>query len=282
MRSGTLQYLHVSEFGKICAQYPDKAREIVTGALNTVEANQFIVIESTAEGQDGAFYRLCQEARERAASGKPVSELDWRFHFFPWWREPAYALPRDPVPIGEEYQRYFEKLEAEGIGLTQGQKAWYVKKDRTMEADMRREYPSTPDEAFEQALEGAYFSTQLAIATKHGRIGAFPVDPRYLVNSFWDLGRNDLNTMWLHQFVAGHHRFVGYYENSGDRKSTRLNSSHLVISYAVFCLKKKKKTKITGEQSVQPDGGERKDKKRRRGKPGTERQATATQEERCA
>src|SRR2546426_7929228 len=29
----------------------------------------------------------------------------------------------------------------------------------------------------------------------------------------------------------------------GDRKSTRLNSSHLVISYAVFCLKKKKKNK---------------------------------------
>src|SRR2546426_5050200 len=30
-----------------------------------------------------------------------------------------------------------------------------------------------------------------------------------------------------------------------DRKSTRLNSSHLVISYAVFCLKKKKKKRIT-------------------------------------
>src|SRR5256885_6870272 len=28
-----------------------------------------------------------------------------------------------------------------------------------------------------------------------------------------------------------------------DRKSTRLNSSHLVISYAVFCLKKKKKSR---------------------------------------
>src|SRR5258708_9175677 len=28
----------------------------------------------------------------------------------------------------------------------------------------------------------------------------------------------------------------------GDRKSTRLNSSHQIISYAVFCLKKKKKT----------------------------------------
>src|SRR5438552_16062196 len=30
----------------------------------------------------------------------------------------------------------------------------------------------------------------------------------------------------------------------GDRKSTRLNSSHQIISYAVFCLKKKKKKKI--------------------------------------
>src|SRR5256885_5600096 len=30
-----------------------------------------------------------------------------------------------------------------------------------------------------------------------------------------------------------------------DRKSTRLNSSHLVISYAVFCLKKKKKIHVS-------------------------------------
>src|SRR5690625_6641893 len=30
-----------------------------------------------------------------------------------------------------------------------------------------------------------------------------------------------------------------------DRKSTRLNSSHVAISYAVFCLKKKKKTQVT-------------------------------------
>src|SRR2546430_6087715 len=35
--------------------------------------------------------------------------------------------------------------------------------------------------------------------------------------------------------------FLGMMENSGrDRKSTRLNSSHSQISYAVFCLKKKK------------------------------------------
>src|SRR5690625_6427114 len=34
-----------------------------------------------------------------------------------------------------------------------------------------------------------------------------------------------------------------YQKNIEDRKSTRLNSSHVAISYAVFCLKKKKKIK---------------------------------------
>src|SRR5256885_14896676 len=37
------------------------------------------------------------------------------------------------------------------------------------------------------------------------------------------------------------HRKHGFGSGARDRKSTRLNSIHLVISYAVFCLKKKKK-----------------------------------------
>src|SRR5256885_6845239 len=37
-----------------------------------------------------------------------------------------------------------------------------------------------------------------------------------------------------------HHQAEKEISVSEDRKSTRLNSSHLVISYAVFCLKKKK------------------------------------------
>src|SRR5690349_22706658 len=37
---------------------------------------------------------------------------------------------------------------------------------------------------------------------------------------------------------------VAWPPSSADRKSTRLNSSHVEISYAVFCLKKKKKKKI--------------------------------------
>src|SRR5437763_9060597 len=40
-------------------------------------------------------------------------------------------------------------------------------------------------------------------------------------------------------------------DRSADRKSTRLNSSHRCISYAVFCLKKKKKTKKQRKRIIQ-------------------------------
>src|SRR5207244_12713129 len=44
------------------------------------------------------------------------------------------------------------------------------------------------------------------------------------------------------------HLVVHALRGPGDRKSTRLNSSHQIISYAVFCLKKKKKNKKTNDQ----------------------------------
>src|SRR5688572_31952635 len=43
-------------------------------------------------------------------------------------------------------------------------------------------------------------------------------------------------------------RFKEHMNANGDRKSTRLNSSHSQISYAVFCLKKKKKKKKKKKQ----------------------------------
>jgi len=49
-RGGTLQRLHVSEFGKICKQFPHKAQEIVTGAFEAVGLGNQITLESTAEG----------------------------------------------------------------------------------------------------------------------------------------------------------------------------------------------------------------------------------------
>src|SRR5215475_12878857 len=43
---------------------------------------------------------------------------------------------------------------------------------------------------------------------------------------------------------------LGFLEFTQDRKSTRLNSSHVKISYAVFCLKKKKSSENSGKNFV--------------------------------
>src|SRR3990167_5693617 len=126
-RSGTLQYLHVSEYGKLCAQYPEKAQEVRTGALNTVQAGQFVFIESTAEGQSGDFYDKCQLAQQIQARGESLTPLDFKFFFFPWWRHPDYVL-QGRVDIPASHGRYFHDLAQRGIVLTDEQKNWYVKK----------------------------------------------------------------------------------------------------------------------------------------------------------
>src|SRR5256885_6170978 len=57
-----------------------------------------------------------------------------------------------------------------------------------------------------------------------------------------DSGQSLMNAVENHEWTPIH--------TSEDRKSTRLNSSHLVISYAVFCLKKKTKT-ISSSNNLQ-------------------------------
>src|SRR2546430_6552148 len=71
----------------------------------------------------------------------------------------------------------------------------------------------------------------------------FPYTTLFRSRSFKGRGADYL----LHRFAAKDHGFVcasaGNF-GQGDRKSTRLNSSHSQISYAVFCLKKKKNIQI--------------------------------------
>src|SRR5437588_7599307 len=63
-------------------------------------------------------------------------------------------------------------------------------------------------------------------------------DPTFKRFFYYDL-LQELKSRGKTVFVISHDD--SYYDLGEDRKSTRLNSSHTVISYAVFCLKKKKK-----------------------------------------
>lgn len=220
MRSGTLNYLHISEYGKLCAKYPDKAAEVRTGALNTVQAGQSVTIESTAEGSFGHFFDICEEARNNERMGITLTTLDWKFHFFPWWREPNYRLDESmarSVVMTREDDDYFEKLEAEiGRKIDLGQRLWYVKKKSEQGEYMLREFPSTPDEAFRASIEGAYYKQQMTYLRNEKHIREVPYDPRLPVNTFWDLGMNDDTFITFHQQYGMEHRFIDCYQNQGE------------------------------------------------------------------
>jgi hypothetical protein len=216
-RSGTLNYLHISEYGKLCARHPEKAREVRTGALNTLLHGQVAFIESTAEGQEGHFFELCQQGQAKVRMGTKLTPLDFRFFFFPWWRNPEYEIDPEAVAIPENYARYFEKLkQTRGIKLSHSQQAWYCKKAETQLSDMKREYPSTPEEAFEASIEGAYFADQMAAAELQGRIGEHCILPDVAVNTAWDIGVGDYTSIWLWQQMRGKIGLVGYFQNCGE------------------------------------------------------------------
>lgn len=215
LRSGTFQRLHVSEYGKLCAKFPEKAREVKSGAFNTVQAGQHITVESTAEGHAGHFYEMTEIARNKLKANTPLTSLDFKFHFAPWFTSPEYAL-NEYVGETAEFVKYFTELEQkENITLTRQQRAWYIKKAEQQGEDMRREYPSTADEAFEASVEGAYFSRQMSQMRKEGRVCRIPVldAPVYTT---WDLGFNDMMAITFWQDVGMERRAIDYYEDSGE------------------------------------------------------------------
>lgn len=226
MRSGTIHRLHVSEFGKICAKYPDKAREVVTGSIPAVPASGVLVIESTAEGQDGEFYKMTQRAIEhaQALAARTLAALTakhYRFHFFAWWEDPGYVLDDPSVVFTEADEEYFKKVEAIiGRRLSDEQWTWYVTtRDNDFSGDapsMWQEYPSYPAEAFQVSTDGCYYATQMATARVQGRVlKRLPIESAP-VYTFWDIGRGDMTSIWFMQKVGPEHRFIGYYEKSGE------------------------------------------------------------------
>ena len=217
MRSSTLQLLHISEFGKVCAKYPEKAREIITGSLNALAPGQYVFIESTAEGREGYFYQMCKDAQANQHAGKKLTPLDFRFHFFPWWRHTSYKIESDGLVVPSHYGDYFNALEAQlGAKLDREQRAWYVKRASTQGEDMKREFPSTPEEAFESSNEGLYYGRQMVEAIQQGRIRSVYYDANVPVHTAWDLGYNDSTAVWFFQQCGQEIHLLEYYENSGE------------------------------------------------------------------
>jgi hypothetical protein len=221
MRSGTLQFLHVSEFGKICAKFPQRADEVVTGSIPALAGDGMLFIESTAEGRDGHFFKMCERSQQVNALGRPLTAKEYKFNFFAWWKAREYTVNPDGVTISRQEHEYFDQIEAEnGCVITPGQRAWWIEtRDNDFSGQdekMWQEYPSTPKEAFQQSAAGCYYAIQMTAARKQGRIGRVPHTDGYPVFSFWDIGNSDGTAVWLVQPVGNEYRAVAFFEGWGE------------------------------------------------------------------
>lgn len=165
IRSGTVQRLHISEHGRICQKYPEKAAEIKSGSLNAIHPGGIVWIESTAMQASGDFFEFCETAKANKKRPK-LSKMDYKFHFFPWyWDDKNQLLEDDSENFTTDDEEYFSEVEALGetinserLRLTCYQKNWYLRKKETLGYLIKQEYPSTADEAFEGAGAGFTFS----------------------------------------------------------------------------------------------------------------------------
>lgn len=212
-RSGTVQILHITEFGYVCAKEPQRAEEIVTGAMQAVPKEGFIIMESTAKGRSGAFYDLVQEAEKRP----PTEVLDWRLTFLPWWEHPEYAIESSSFKLYEHETNYILELQKKiGKAITPQQAIWWATKYRELGENMFSENPSTPEEAFKQSVEGAYYKRQMLDAWQQTRIMELPIEPGLSVDTWWDLGMADAMAICFVQRYGGWIHLIDYYENSGE------------------------------------------------------------------
>ena len=222
MRSATLHFLHVSEHGKLCAKFPQKALELKTGTMPALHEGSYYFCESTAEGGAGDFYDGCIQSQADTArtdkDGTDLNKMQARFHFFAWFDDPKNATNPHGITVSDELKRYFADLAgSHGIELSEEQRAWYaLKRDGSQGLGrlMKREHPSYAAEAFEQAVDGAVFGIELEKVRSEGRIKFLPYQENEPVYTFWDIGVGHPTCILFVQFIGEEVRIIDYHEEA--------------------------------------------------------------------
>ena len=172
-------------------------------------------IESTHEGgKAGEHYRLVNQAMRNDDAN--LTSLQSRFHFFPWFQDARYSLRADGHKIRPEIVKYFDGLrKLTGVEFTPGQMLWYDHKHMEQGHGMKKEFPSTPGEAFEAISEGAIYGERMADLRASGRICDFGLYHERPVFTFWDLGLSDYVSVWLIQPTERFFLVLDWFEAEG-------------------------------------------------------------------
>jgi len=168
-RSGTYHLVHISEFAKMCVDFPKRAAEVETGTFPAVPLDGFIFIESTAEGMAGRFYEIFNEnwiGREKITA--QLSRVQFLPHFYNWQYDDMEMkkiyenIPTENMATCEidwgSYQKEHSLTDKE---ITYYYMKWLQfggKNSPDAVKKLMQEYPTTHEEAFLSTGQ-TYFST---------------------------------------------------------------------------------------------------------------------------
>ncbi len=156
-RGDRTSYLHISEFGKICARFPDKATEIISGSFPSLVPDGRLTIESTAEGETGAFHDMFWDAWDNPNPSDPNS---YKAFFYNWqwddWeitriKEPIKNFPQPFLDYQQKHNELSRSLPHLYQPITDIQLTYWYQKFLSLNKrwDLLLEnYPTTPAEAF--------------------------------------------------------------------------------------------------------------------------------------
>lgn len=203
-RSGTYNRIHITEFADVCKKFPNKVKDIIEGTIPAVPTNGRVDIESTSQGASGEFYEMFMHAWERS---DPTLPVEYKAHFYNWtWDEEIDTL--EPVDVPEKFKEY-QTIH----NLTDSQITYYYYKWLSLNRDwnsLHKEYPTTPEEAFEVIVEGSYYGVEIGRMEREGRIGIVPWDRALKVHTVWDLG-------------IGANLRVGFYQRTREGQLRRID-----------------------------------------------------------
>lgn len=101
-------------------------------------------------------------------------------------------------------------LRASSTGILDPEELQALRKTMTPE-----QYEQELECSFTAAIIGAYFGKEMAEAERENRITRVPHDPSLLTQTWWDLGINDVTSIWFVQWVGRQPLAIDYMEGSG-------------------------------------------------------------------
>jgi phage terminase large subunit len=123
----------------------------------------------------------------------------------------------------ETFQRFVVKPPADARVVKVGwqDNPWFPETLRLEMEDLRSRSVDDCDHVYggicKHTLEGAVFANELREADRNSRITRVPYVPTKPVDTFWDLGKRDMCSIWFAQTINFEFRVIDFYENCGQQ-----------------------------------------------------------------